>query len=298
MEPPSDEPEFIRGSAIIRWSVSFFCLVLIVLGVSIMINQDFHEDEGLNLRRITAFAMIILVGLSGLGAIWGSILSARFLALLFGGFGLFYLIDEWVISSESILAANRYASGSNPLNAVLYFLLIALPCLLYAFGCSRLLEKYLVPGCLIFILYAIGAFTYAIAKIFDLRGWQHALVFLPLMLLISWFLARSIRLFFRDRKRGWRIGCAEHISRTYEERIGKKWVSILLRCEGDVREPPLLMRMPTREEWKQFAPWTEDRHPLIMERIRGSLDAQEFILMESDATQALERESHNITNES
>ena len=297
MEPPMNKLPKIEGSPIIRWSVSFFCIVLIsivlyVLGFDVVFNV-----EPIKFRRLTGHVVILIIGLLSLGAIWRISIASRLLAGLLGIFGVFYLIDEWVVSSEPILFAKRYASASNPLNAVLYFLLIAVPCLLYASGFKTLLEKYLVPGCLIFFLYTAGSFTYAIAKIFDLRGWQYVLVFLPLILLMMWLIAQSIWVFFRDRKRGWRIGSAGHGSRTYEERVGKKWVSILLRCESDFREPPLIMSMPGRDEWKQFPTWTEERHPLIMERIMERLDAEEHTFIDADTLQEIQREPQIIVSE-
>jgi hypothetical protein len=289
MEPPMNNPQKIEGSPIIRWSVSFFCIVLISIALNVLGFDLFYNDEAIKLRRLTGYVVILLIGLLSLGAIWRISIAARLLAGLFGIFGVFYLIDEWVVSSEPILFAKRYASASNPLNAVLYFLLIAVPCFLYASGFKTLLEKYLVPGCLIFFLYAAGAFTYAIAKIFNLSGWQYVLVFLPLILLILWLIVQSIWVFYRDRKRGWRIGFVEYGTRTYEERVGKKWVSILLSCESDFREPPLIMRFPGLEDWKRFPTWTEERHALIIERIMDSLNAKEHRFIDADTLREIKR---------
>jgi uncharacterized membrane protein YqjE len=100
MEPPSDEQDFIRVSPIIRWSVSFFCIVLMGLSLLIMIHGDF--PDGMTLRRMAGLAMIFLIGLCGMGAIWGKRLSASVLAGIFGALGFFYLVDEWVMVKEPV----------------------------------------------------------------------------------------------------------------------------------------------------------------------------------------------------
>jgi hypothetical protein len=141
MEPPMNNPQKIEGSPIIRWSVSFFCIVLISIALNVLGFDLFYNDEAIKLRRLTGYVVILLIGLLSLGAIWRISIAARLLAGLFGIFGVFYLIDEWVVSSEPILFAKRYASASNPLNAVLYFLLIAVPCFLYASGFKTLLHS-------------------------------------------------------------------------------------------------------------------------------------------------------------
>lgn len=288
MEPPPGESEFIKGSAIIRWSVSFFCIVLMVLSLAIVFRHDF--PDGGTLRRYVGLTMIFLVGLCGLGAIRGNHLSARVLAGIFGVFGLFYLVDECIMVQGPVFAMSRYAKSSNPLNALRFFSLIGFPCLLFALGGKRLLMRYAVPLLLLWSLHFAGILCHLLALLLRLDGWRYFLAYLPLLAVILWLSARSVQVWRRDRKRGWRIGAAEFGSRTYEERREGAWVGISLRCVSDYREAPLILELPTREEWRKFPAWTEERHGLIRERIREALDAKEYTLRESDSLQASDRE--------
>lgn len=288
MEPPSDEQKSNTGSPIIRWSVSFFCIVLMGLSLAIMFRHDF--PDGGTIRRMAGLAMIFLIGLCGMGTIWGNRLSARVLAGIFGALGLFYLVDEWVMAKEPVFSMSRYAKSSNPLHAALFFFLIGFPCLLFALGARRLLMRYAVPALLLFVLYVAGTVSHLFAKLLQLDGWRYFLAYLPMVLVIVLLNAWTLRISLRDRKRGWRIGAANNGSRTYEERLDGTWMSIELRCVSDYREAPLILALPTREDWRQFPTWTQERHGLIMERIRDVLPAKDYTLIESDPLHAEECE--------
>ncbi len=284
MEPPIYEQKSNTGSPIIRWSVGFFCIVLMGLSLLIMIHGDF--PDGMTLRRMAGLAMIFLIGLCGMGAIWGNRLSARVLAGIFSVFGLFYLVDEWIMVQGPIFAMSRYAQSSNPLNALRFFLFIGFPCLLFALGGKRLVMRYAVPLLLLWLLHFAGILCHLLAMLLRLDGWRYFLAYLPLHAVILWLTVRSVQVWRRDRKRGWRIGAAGYGSRTYEERLDGTWVSIELRCVSDYRETPLILELPTRDEWRQLPTWTQERHGLIMERIRDVLPAKDYTLIESDPLHA------------
>lgn len=118
---------FFRSSAFMRWSLSPFLVLFIVLMPFLI--------PGWTMGRALNFIGIEVVCVSFLLGLWlpprHAILAFRVVALLVFCSFAFYLYDMLFLSGKPLTPTGSRAAAS-PGNAVLGFCLIGLPCLLFA----------------------------------------------------------------------------------------------------------------------------------------------------------------------
>lgn len=266
----------------IRWSLTFFCIVMMVVNGLVGLST-WGECP---LSSSMAFLAIFFIFALCIAAVWGSWSAKRVLAGLLGLAILYAAVNELFFSAEPFFSTKRF-TNQNPLQVLILLPMLGVPCLLYAIGANKLLERYQLTGCLLFVVFLVITAIHGCAALFDLLGWAHAAAYLPLaVLLIAWGL-HSLWCEFRDRRQGWRIGRGEYTSYTYEERIAGQWAVMTLPCISDFRESPVQYAIPEKKAWRSFPTWTEERHALILDRIRTSISSRDVVLIDAESNWAL-----------
>lgn len=276
MAEQAEEEEKRNGrlSKAFRVTVSLLCIILIVMVVCFL--KNFANEDELNPKRIIVGAILLLLGFSGLGAIWGNAPSGRILAGLVGVLAVYYFVDVCFLAKESIFSPSTYKSVGNPINATVFLLVIGVPCLLFTVGARRWLASYAETAWFIFFIHVAGNLSHVGAKMLHLSGWWYFLAYLPLAYVVLSMLRQIWHKHVTDRKLGWRTRLRKD-GLTYEELFDGKWVSIPLIFEQDGNGTHMTIYLPTRATLRKLPTWKEDRYEQILERITYDFDTDNLV---------------------
>ncbi len=257
----------------LRWTAIIGSVLLIVIGVWMLISPDGNLQHP---YRVGAAG--VLIGALTLATVLGSSLAGRSLALLVGVFIIYDFISK-AANFNNQQSITDSTGWQEMLQATGSLLIFAIPCFLYVANFKNASIRY---GCVAYAIYVALMIPFALAMIFGLRGWQRALFYMPVLLIVIVLVVTCIRDFVRDRRRDWRMNPQSYGHWTYEERIGNEWQTIQLECTGDHREPPISILLPRLSAWENFPSWSRERHAEIMQRIVGRLNDPSLTLIDPE----------------
>lgn len=119
---------FEKGaSGFVKWSLS---PVLILFAVLFSFQSKACLEEGNSVGMVISCALVVLC-IAGLLALWGVKHAGRIVTGLIGGGYAAYLIHECFVDFDGNWGWRSKSSEANPVNSILGFILIGVPCLIY-----------------------------------------------------------------------------------------------------------------------------------------------------------------------
>lgn len=116
-----------KASPFMRWVLSpFLLLFAAVFFIPLLESVEAHRQTG-----VITMSLVILVCIAGFLALWGVPLVGRIVTgIIAFGYG-WYVVDQCIVNFDGSWGWGGPKAATTPINSILGFVVIGLPCLIY-----------------------------------------------------------------------------------------------------------------------------------------------------------------------